>query len=258
MGISQWLTDFGRDRDAVRRPPPGFAMRADGDDAGDMLDWHGAERNETIEGLELGIVYEDQRGRITERVIECHNLVQQPGGQVVLRAHCQVRDAPRSFRLDRIRRVIDYRTGEVHDDPQAILSGFCQAVGIDWGDKAAGKDHRVFMERVRDPLKVLVYLSNSDGDVHPREADEILSYADHLALLPDGRRLDYSMDALVTWLERQRPRWRHAEQALGAMRAREFGELKDFVRALKRLIEADGMVEKQEVEAYNEIVRLLE
>ncbi len=111
---------------------------------------------------------------------------------------------------------------------------------------------------VCDPIKVLLFISRCDGEIHLQEADEILRYADHLARLSDGRSLNYSADDLVTWLERQRPRWHHVERSLLSMRDWSLGQRRDFVTALRCVIEADGVIDDNEVAAYEEVGRLLD
>ena len=71
----------------------------------------------------LGLEYEDADGRESARDVRVSAFVIQAGGQVSLRGYCRTRRAPRQFRLDRIRAIID-GAGEVHAD----VPGFCDAV----------------------------------------------------------------------------------------------------------------------------------
>src|SRR5690606_23407709 len=101
--------------------PPGFIPKAGLDDDPEMVLVAAPEIDESIEGLMIGIRYVDSRGDCSDRVVECYGLAASAAGDVTLRGLCHVRDAVRCFRLDRIRELTDYRTGEIHQDPRRIL-----------------------------------------------------------------------------------------------------------------------------------------
>lgn len=241
----------------VRELPPAFVESAGARDDDEMLSPAVVEIDESIEGLVIGISYVDARGEASDRVIECYHLVGTDSGDVLLRAYCHVRAAPRCFRLDRIRQITDYRTGEIHDDPKPVLASFCAAAGIAWSGRSAGEDHARLIRTLRDPLKVLLFVAGCDGDLDPREGDHILLFADDMAWTTDGRRLDYDEDALIDWLERQRPTWEQVEKSLGRVVGWDERSMRRFLLALRSVIEADEVLDSAEVDLLADIVEVL-
>ncbi|MEY8688346.1 MAG: WYL domain-containing protein [Leptothrix sp. (in: b-proteobacteria)] len=61
-------------------------------------------------GQRLRIQYVDAAGESSERVIQVRGV--EPGGRLV-QAWCELRNAERSFRVDRMRQVVDAETGEI-------------------------------------------------------------------------------------------------------------------------------------------------
>ncbi|MBN67296.1 MAG: hypothetical protein CMM94_07015 [Rickettsiales bacterium] len=68
-------------------------------------------------GMSVGIHYVDSKGKESERRIRIHTLCEQPDGDILMKCHCYERNASRSFKLSRIRQIIDLQTGEIFEEP---------------------------------------------------------------------------------------------------------------------------------------------
>lgn len=78
-----------------------------------------AGRTATKEAL---IQYEDATGKASQRRITLHDVVKEPGGQLYLKAFCHLRNDERTFRIDRIRSLIDQNSGTTLTRLADILS----------------------------------------------------------------------------------------------------------------------------------------
>lgn len=111
-------------------------------------------------GWSTFMVYEDSAGNRSERRVTCRS-ISGDGRPVYLMGYCHERQAPRSFRIDRIVELIDYRTGEVVE----ALRHFEEL-----------RMHGLLPMRDRnlaDLAVVMVYMAKCDGEFHPLEVDAI-------------------------------------------------------------------------------------
>lgn len=81
---------------------------------------------EEIEGQLLRLHYTDTSGFDSERTVQLILVSVAPSGDVYMRAHCFMRDEPRTFRADRISLLASERTGEVFEDPESWLLQFAE------------------------------------------------------------------------------------------------------------------------------------
>ena len=95
-----------------RRVIPAFPAGREGR-GGDADDCNDDERDE-IAGWATFICYVNAKDEYSERRISCHRL-EGYGRPEVVRAYCHEDRRPKSFRIDRIQELIDYRTGECAD-----------------------------------------------------------------------------------------------------------------------------------------------
>ena len=108
----------------------------------------------------LFISYEDASGCLSERRITCKRIERPLGGGATLGAYCHERRAPRAFRVDRIRELIDLSTGEVcdpHEHVERLISG-----GLPILDRGMATFS-----------KMLVFITLCDGDGHAAEWDQV-------------------------------------------------------------------------------------
>lgn len=152
------------------------------------------------------IGYVDSSGNQSERRIICRE-VYPSGGRAYLQAICLERQAPRSFRVDRISEVYCGVTGED--------LGPAEKVFIVWGAERPVRrppQPNPAVANARRALQILATLARCDGHVHPAEEKVIKAFLqDHLPngtpqstrseLLDYGLRLAPSFGTFVATFE---------------------------------------------------------
>jgi hypothetical protein len=107
------------------------------------------------------------------------------------------------------------------------------------------------LKQVRPALRALLYLSRSDGNVHPKELEVMRSYVDQCSC---GR--SYSWATIQSFLDKQHPDKGLAKTTLKSLWSDEDGA--DLLRkAVQDLAAADGVVLPIESETVERIERLL-
>lgn len=166
------------------------------DDPGDRADrdaWEGgfwSARDPRNARVNLELEYTDGEGRRSKRRITTHSYDHSLHGGLIL-ARCHLRQAMRSFRIDRVRSAIDTDTGEVVDDLLAHM------------DAAYARSPQgvrdAFFADYTELLKVLFYVAKADGQFRAPEKVVIRS---HLrALIQDPRVNDDAIDRMFDDLE---------------------------------------------------------
>lgn len=143
------------------------------DDAGDTdgpPEWVG----QTITGRALILHYEDSRRQVSERLVVCRRLAEQ-AGVLYLDAFCHARKAPRRFRADRVRAVVDHE-GEVHEPGFDFLCLFAPNMTTA-APHLYGLSPRQYAD-FNAALNVLAFLARCDGRWHPLEGAAILEFAE--------------------------------------------------------------------------------
>lgn len=228
-----------------------------------------APAGEDLAGIIAVLDYKDSAGRLSRRRITLHKIEANDAGQIYLRAFCHERQAPRSFRFDRVRSVIDL-DGVFHE-PDRFFADVLQvdvaALGSVWAGVAArraaeavhradpmaapppGEKPGMAQRRAaRDGARVLAALARADGYLHAEEIEVILDYiaeradtdgiatseADRAALVPYVRRLFPTVDVLDRCLEGLE-RERRSDQRL-------------LMRFAIQLMDADGVQDPAEFE----------
>jgi hypothetical protein len=125
----------------------------------------------------LRIEYRDGSGSVTKRDIQVMKYGPWDGG-AILWAYCQLRQANRTFRTDRIISCTDLDTGEVIEELEAWLDAKYQ----ESPDRAIEQ----IIETAWDAVRVLFYVSKADGRLTQKERtilrDAIRSMSDHPAI----------------------------------------------------------------------------
>jgi len=254
------------------RAVPGHTMYGPADDDS------GPEKGEPVEadldGVAIEIVYRDSRGEPSVRTIRCHRL-REEGGYYYVDAECALRQAYRTFRLDRIVEIRDYSTGEVIDD---IPGFFAPYLGEDIALRARDQspaparldparpdraspsrstsDNPRIAGAFRDGARVLLYLAMSDGELHDEERRLILDYSigrlRRLPSPPDDPEL-----LARRWVGNQVPTRAAALAALGRVTANA-DDGRDLAHLMFDLIIADGAATDREMAAAEGIVRVLD
>lgn len=112
------------------------------------------------------IEYVDSKGVVSSRSISCKGY---DVSRDTIKAFCHTRRAVRSFKVSRIREVIDAQTGEVLGLQEVVLM-------------LRGGAIPVHDERLARILTILVFLMRCDGEAHPAERDVIEAAASGFAL----------------------------------------------------------------------------
>jgi hypothetical protein len=217
------------------------------------------------------VVYAD--GEVSRRRIMLRSISQR-GGDTYLQALCFERNALRSFRLDRVIRVID-GDGQVFEDPPAYLrvelrvrlpaeaptapprtvpqavlrpavpsSAPAPAAPL----PAGGAEPPGHSQRrcARDGLRVLVALARSDGMLHLAELDVVLDY---IAALCGRFGVGCGSDdrsALAGYLRRQRPGLDVLEDCLARLDEASTEEKLLLLDFADRVVDADGQRHPEE------------
>lgn len=178
-------------------PPANYTPRLpEADDAEDEAgdtdgppEWVG----QTITGRALILHYEDSRRQVSERLVVCRRLAEQ-AGVLYLDAFCHARKAPRRFRADRVRAVVDHETGEVHEPGFDFLCLFAPNMTTD-----APHRYGLSPQHYADfnaALNVLAFLARCDGRWHPLEGDAIIDFAERYWLRA-GITAPFDADAVL-------------------------------------------------------------
>ncbi|MGE5546244.1 MAG: WYL domain-containing protein [Solirubrobacterales bacterium] len=205
-----------------------FSVRIEGgdadlppDDVGDVLE---------VAGLALGIVYlnaagKETRRRITVRSVSSRGEVQQ------LYAYCHEREALRQFRVDRIKELLVLATGEVIEDPKAFFDGL------------SGRDPTAeALSGVRHALQILTFLARCDGHFHPAELSEIMEFV--IFSSPNPSAVDEAR--VRTYVSALYPDKASYFRSLRAVRFSGADQMKRVVRAIKLVLDADGILDDAE------------
>lgn len=111
--------------------------------------------------------YRDGNGTTSERVIDIRAYEpNNPNGLVI--AHCHLRDATRTFRFDRMSRVVDTESGGIINDLQKKLN-------VDWEESPA-RTLDTLIEQHREALKMMLYMAKADGTVRTAELEVIAKH----------------------------------------------------------------------------------
>lgn len=111
--------------------------------------------------------YSDANQRETERVVNIRAFeANGPSGLVF--GHCHLRNDARTFRFDRMRRVVDEETGEIIPDLQKQLNE-------EWLTSPQAVMDQLY-EQHHDVMKMMLFMAKADGSVRAAELDVIAKY----------------------------------------------------------------------------------
>lgn len=111
--------------------------------------------------------YCDANGKVTNRVVDVYAF-ESTGSTGLVISRCRLRNARRTFRFDRMRRVVDEETGEIIGDLQKCLNEQWLASPQPVMDKLFSDHH--------DVLKMMLYMAKADGSVRAAELAVIAKY----------------------------------------------------------------------------------
>jgi hypothetical protein len=128
--------------------------------------------SDLIRGVAFGMEYCDSRGWASTRAVRC--LALDPRPPVSIKALCAVRGTTRTFRVDRIISLVNFRTG-------AILSADHHIDLLAPYLRDYEHDHRIgglraLQRATRDGVFALLQFAMADGRLGDRSRDIVLSY----------------------------------------------------------------------------------
>lgn len=204
-----------------------------------------------LDDIFTAIDYRDSEGSFSRRRITMHRL--ESGPRVAfLQAYCHERQAPRTFRTDRIECFIT-RDGEVIEPDE-----YWRRIGVDQTGLSPPKpeiEPRALLKKFRSAISVLVTLSRADGEMHPGEVRAILSYINDEALEAGLKCDSESIAKLENIIRSMRPTRRTLQKHY--LRTRKFYDRRwrRFVRAINEVILADGHIDIGESEMVEQMER---
>jgi hypothetical protein len=220
-GVTGW---FERRGEIPLSPPLG--LREYGPLADDPERGEGDFSATAIRGAAFVLEYCDSRGWMSTRAVRCLGIdLEAP---VSLRAFCNVRKTARTFRIDRIISVADFRTG-------AILSGSAHFSLLapylpQYEQDAAVRALRVLQEAVRDGVFALLQVGMPGGRLSDEVRDVAIEYIQAEALAA-GCTLPPA-EAVSLWVDNLAPPLDAVVEAVGRL----LGEKDKFVRLLPWLL----------------------
>lgn len=155
---------------------------ADGGEARDA--WEGSFYDAPAQrsaSRKVRIRYRDGSGSDTERVVHVRAFEPQGSNGLVI-GHCSLRNATRTFRFDRMQRVVDEETGEIIPDLQ-------KALNTEWEASPAPVMDMLYAQH-QEVLKLLLYMAKADGAMRAAEVNVI---AQHCADLTGDERITPAM-----------------------------------------------------------------
>lgn len=257
MGILDELRSrFGAKEHAEPVEPPGFTARADTqDDSADMLLPEAPDPEPILEGLTVGVTYEDTDGNVSERLVNSIRLVASPDGQF-LWAYCHLRNDFRAFSLDRIRQIRDYKTGAHTDDAAAFFKPYMVRAER---QEPVEEDHesrttREVLGLIGDELRILAFVAMADRHFDAREEALISDFIRARARQLGSDTLKaYDHRRVIDWMRAQKPSFAGLERAVVRLSSRGEWELRALWDLSKDIVEADKRVDADEIRAMDDL-----
>jgi len=215
--LKKVFLDACRDEHAVE---PTLEQRADTADSAEMLAAIEAEPEPLLDGLSVGVTYQDMDGNVSERLVNCLKLVRTPEG-TFLWGYCHLRMDFRAFRLDRIQEIRDYRTGAQTKDAEAFFAPFVT-------------QPEPSPEPSADETDTSDYESRATREVH------------------------YNHGRVLAWMRGQVPSFAVLERAVDRLAARGEWELRALWDLSKDIVHADEHVDEKEVLAMDDLYNAID
>lgn len=244
---------LGKFFDKRSKDVPGFDPEAYDEDSAEMREpYFDAVVSPLAAGSRFGLIYKDADGHVSRRVVQISSV-----NADELSGHCELRDAYRTFFIDRIEALVDTRTGEIFEDSDDLLA-LLQAGDIEIGQapeiSSSGLEKGVrLIEEIGDELRVLMFVAESDGKFARAEEEILLKYSkirgEEVSIELSGADLA----VLRKWMRAQRPNQQVIEASISRLADRGVSELESVWEVAEILIEADGVVDPGEITALSAI-----
>lgn len=196
------------------------------------------------------LVYSDAKQKLSGRCVTLSRLRHEVT-DVRLTGYCYMRSAMRMFMASRVVEATDLATGEVHDDGLAFFREHPMLRMMDAGEAAAMSPELLALQECRDEIIILSFVGASDGDFDEDEQEQIVR---HVMLRSDEPLREPLVRSRVRSFV---PDERAFERALNRLCAGE-GDTRSLMQSMRRVIDADGEVDPEEVAFASEVQRRLE
>ncbi|MEG6507999.1 WYL domain-containing protein [Methyloligella sp. 2.7D] len=254
--LQSLLSVFG-ERKAT--PPTGFRIGGASFDTADMEVEPSSDEVGRLVGVRLALTYEDSKGDRTRRLIVVEKVSRTAAGEYCLQAFCELRQARRSFRVDRIVEIIDTRTGEVHEEPEAFLSDLLLVAKMQRTKKRTPSEDptSVLLRESTEGLTVLLYFGHADQHLKRQERRILWSY------------LDWQQDrcsirgrvprrSVNSWMDAMLPDTYQFSDALEKVLNSERVHRNHVLSRIPEIVLADGVVDSEERNRLQSLLELLE
>lgn len=191
------------------------------------------------------LIYSDAKSQLSGRVVTLWNLRHELT-DVRLTGRCHMRQQRRMFMASRIVEATDLATGEVHDDGLAYFREHPLLRDITSDAAAEQSPELIALQDCRDEIIVLSFVGASDGDFDEDEQDEIVKHVMYRSDEPLSESV--IRQRVRSWV----PDERAFERALARLCAGE-GDAAALMRSMRRVIDADGEVDPEEVAFASEV-----
>lgn len=194
-----------------------------------------AKRRTKVSGSSCYIEYADADGNVSSRQITLRRIDGPAGSPQQIGAHCHVREAYRTFRIDRIQTMIDGATGEVLD-PVAHCIALQRGGVLKSEDRALGHI-----------MTIMTFMARCDGDFSALEQEALDDIIGRYFRFFGGD--DAAYECARREAMRLAPDGNDVVRAIrGIKRAPNAKELSSFVlKGSMAMIDADGRHDEDEV-----------
>lgn len=196
------------------------------------------------------LIYSDAKNSLSGRCVTLSSLKHEVA-DIRLTGYCYMRSALRMFMASRVVEATDLATGEVHEDGLAFFREHPALRMMTADEVATRSPEALALQECRDEIIILSFVGASDGDFDENERDRIVR---HVMLRTDEPLQESTIRARVNSIV---PDERAFERALNRLCAGE-GDPVSMMRSMRRVIDADGEVDAEEVAFASEVQRRLE
>jgi tellurite resistance protein len=184
----------------------------------------------------LRLNYTDGAGRKTERTVDVRQFGA-VGPNTLLIGHCNMRNATRTFRSDRIESCVDEETGEVISDVRTYLQTKY--------DQSPDRTKDQLLEGEYDTLRVLLYVGKADGQL--RAAEKAVIRDTCVAITNDSRLTVDNIDELLASMDV--PTLQAFKLAVGRLAKRDQAAQALVMTAAEKIVATQKTVHQAEQEA---------
>lgn len=259
MGLLNSIREaFGGKPERKLESPANFETGAAGEDPEDMFSSVDMRPQPNVDGMVLGLTYQDTAGNISRRMVRVIAIGESDRGDYV-HAFCELRQAERTFFIKRVQEVVDHHTGHVHTDAAEFFLPYVEIAKWrdyreDGGDGEMSNPTQIVLTAVRDDIKIILYVAYADGDFQVDEQDVLSDFIAKRAKAcgPDVAQ-GYDHRRIMSLVRSMRPDYASFERAVQRVAKRDELEIGDVWHTCKKLVMADRDINPREVDAMDSL-----